>query len=57
MHLSKHPLFSFLFLIAAAASNFNPVSAGTAFESTDDLYNAVDSYCDGTFNAVTSPYG
>ena len=56
MHLSKHPLFLPLLLIAAA-SNFNPVSAGTAFASTGDLKAAVNSYCDGTFDAVTSPYG
>jgi len=56
MHLSKHPLFLPLLLIAAA-SNFNPVSARTAFETRNELKAAVDSYCDGTFNAVTSPYG
>ena len=53
--ISKHSLA--LFLIAAA-SNFNPVSAGTAFATRDDLKDAVDSYCDGTFDSVASPsYG
>ena len=53
--LSKPSLALALFLIAAA-SNFNPVSAVTAFESYDELKTAANAYCAGTFDAA-SPYG
>ena len=55
--LFKHPLALALFLIAAA-SNFNPASAGTAFGTRDELKIAVNSFCAGTFDEDASPaYG
>ena len=68
--------------LIAAASTFNPVSAGIAFEQIEDddycdddycdddyqyddyqdttgdkLSDVVNSYCDGNFDEVASPYG
>ena len=56
MILPKHSFALPLFLMTAA-SKFNPVSAGTAFETKDHLKTAVNSFCDGTFDANVSPYG
>ena len=52
---SKHHFLAVPLFLIAAASNFDPVSAGTAFGHRNELKAAVDTYCE--FGTVDAQYG